>query len=400
VAGISTLPPHVDQAWLDAAACEVSIVFPCLNESSSVGECVENGVGHLESAGIAGEVVVCDNGSQDGSALEAARAGARVVHEAARGYGSALRTGIRAAQGEYIVMLDADGSYDLGAIAPMVAALRTGADLVMGNRFRGRLAPGAMPWLNRHVGSPLLSWLLNLFFGTSVGDVHCGMRAFTRDAYHRLALKTTGMEFASEMVARAARIKLRIVEVPVDYHPRAGESKLRRYRDGWRHLRFLLMYSPTWVFMIPSVLMFLLGFMLLVALAFSPLTFLGRQWDMHLAAVASMLCVLAAQAAWLGISARTVAVIHGFDPEDRFITAFYQRFTLERGLVVALAFLIAGAIVAGWVISRWAANGFPPLDEIRPLLLGVTLVIVGVQSTFNAFFLSLLGIETRAVSRD
>jgi hypothetical protein len=276
-------------------------------------------------------------------------------------------------------MLDADGSYDLGAIEPMVAALRAGADLVMGNRFGGRLAPGAMPWLNRYVGSPFLSWLLNLFFSASVRDVHCGMRAFTRDAYHRLALN---------------------VEVPVDYHPRAGESKLRRYRDGWRHLRFLLMYSPTWLFIIPSALMFLLGFMLLVLLAFSPLNFLGRQWDMHLAAVASMLCVLGAQAAWLGISARTVAVIHGFDPEDTLITSFYDRFTLERGLVLALIFLVCGALVACWVIWRWAADGFPQLDEIRPLLLAVTLVIVGVQSTFNAFFLSLLGVETRAVPRD
>jgi hypothetical protein len=207
------------------------------------------------------------------------------------------------------------------------------------------------------------------------------------------------MEFASEMVARAARIKLRIAEVPVDYHPRAGASKLRRYRDGWRHLRFLLMYSPTWLYMIPSVLLFVVGFTLLVALAFSPLNVLGRQWDMHLAAVASMLCVLGAQAAWLGISARTVAVIHGFDPEDQFISAFYKRFTLERGLALALAFLLGGAAIASWVVWKWAANGFPQLDEIRPLLLGITLVIVGVQSTFNAFFLSLLGVETRAVPR-
>jgi glycosyltransferase involved in cell wall biosynthesis len=399
-AGIASLPSHVDQAWLDGAACEVSIVFPCLNEASSVGDCVENGIEQLKRAGIYGEVIVCDNGSADGSELAAAGAGARLVHESTRGYGSALRTGIRAARGQYIVMLDADGSYDLGAIAPMVGALRAGADLVMGNRFRGRLAPGSMPWLHRHVGSPLLSGLLNLFFGTSVGDVHCGMRAFTRDSYHRMALKTTGMEFASEMVARAARIKLHIAEVPVDYHPRAGESKLRRYRDGWRHLRFLLMYSPTWLYLIPSILLFALGFSLLVALAFTPLNFLGRQWDMHLAAVASMLCVLAAQAVWLGISARTVAVIHGFDPEDRFITGFYERFTLERGLFLALSFGVVGVVVAGWVIWRWAADGFPQLDEIRPLLLGVTLVIVGVQSTFNAFFLSLLGVETRAVSRD
>jgi hypothetical protein len=257
-----------------------------------------------------------------------------------------------------------------------------------------------MPWLNRYVGSPALSGLLNLFFGTSVGDVHCGMRAFTRDAYHRLALKTTGMEFASEMVARAARIKLRIVEVPVDYHPRAGASKLRRYRDGWRHLRFLLMYSPTWLFMIPSVVMFVIGLALVAALAITPLDVFGRVWDMHLAAVASMLCVLGTQMAWLGISARTVAVMHGFDPEDGFITDFYRRFTLERGLGIAVLFLLGGTTIGGYVVWKWAASGFPQLDEIRPLLFAVTLIIVGVQSSFNAFFLSLLSVETRAVRPD
>lgn len=400
LAELTSVPPHVDPAWLHEAACEVSIVFPCLNEAACVGACVQNAADQLARQGIVGEVVVCDNGSTDGSELEAARAGARVVQESTRGYGSALRSAIRAARGEYIIMLDADGSYDVGCISAMVAALRGGADLVMGNRFRGHMAPGAMPWLHQHVGSPALSALLNLFFGTTVGDVHCGMRAFTRDAYHRLALKTTGMEFASEMVARAARIKLNIAEVPVNYHPREGESKLRTYRDGWRHLRFLLMYSPTWLYMIPSILMFLLGLTLLVLLAVAPIQFLGRAWDMHLAAIASMLCVLGTQAAWLGISARTLAVVHGFDPEDAFISGFYKRFTLERGLAVAMACLMGGVLISGWVVLQWAAHGFPQLDQIRPLLLAVTLVIVGVQSSFNAFFLSLLGIETRAARPD
>ncbi len=397
VGGADALRQSVDATWRDQATCEVSIVFPCLDEALGVGDCVRDAIAQLARAGIAGEVIVCDNGSLDGSDTQAARSGARVVYEPSRGYGSALRTGIRSAQGDYIVMLDADGSYDLNAVATMIDALRAGADLVMGNRFRGRLAHGAMPWAHRYIGSPLLSGLLNLFFKTRVADVHCGMRAFTRQAYHRLALKTTGMEFASEMLARAARIKLSIAEVPVDYHPRAGESKLRRYRDGWRHLRFLLMYSPTWLYMVPSALMFLAGFALLTALAISPLEFLGRLWDMHLAAIASMLCVLATQAVWLGISARTVAVIHGFDPEDQFIASFYSRFTLERGLVVAMLFLLAGTGIGGYVVWKWAAHGFPPLDEIRPLLLAITLVIVGVQSSFNAFFLSLLGVETRAV---
>jgi glycosyltransferase involved in cell wall biosynthesis len=396
----SALEPPVGRpevAWLDQATCEVSIVFPCLNEAQGVADCVREARRHLEAAGIQGEVVVCDNGSTDDSELRASQAGARIVHEERRGYGSALRTGIRAAQGEYILMLDADGSYDLHAIPRMIAALRGGADLVMGNRFRGTMAPGAMPWTHRHIGSPILSGLLNLFFGTSVGDVHCGMRAFTRDAYHRLALKTTGMEFASEMVARGARIGLKIAEVPVDYHPRAGASKLRRYRDGWRHLRFLLMYSPTWLYMIPSVALVLVGLALLGALAISPISFMGRLWDMHVAAIAAMLCVLGTQAAWLGISARTVAVIHGFDPEDKFISDFYKWFSLERGLAFAMLFLLGGVVIGGWVVWRWAAGGFHELDQIRPLLLGVTLVIVGVQSSFNAFFLSLLSVETRAV---
>jgi Glycosyl transferase family 2 len=381
------------------AGCAVSVVFPCLNEAEAVASCVHDAIDLLQEAGIAGEVVVCDNGSDDGSDRAAARSGARVVHESRRGYGSALTTGIAAAEGDVIVMLDADGSYDLGAIVPMVRALRDGADLVMGNRFKGHVAPGAMPWLNRYVGSPLLSGLVNLFFGTSVGDVHCGMRAFTRAAYRHMALKTTGMEFASEMVARAARTHLKIAEVPVDYHPRAGASKLRRYRDGWRHLRFLLLYSPTWLYLIPSVVLFVVGLGLLVALAVSPLELAGRTWDMHLAAIASMLCVLATQTAWLGISARTVAVIHGFDPDDRFIRTFYRRFTLERGLVLAACVFAIGVLITAMVIGRWAFSGFPPLDEIRPLLLAVTLIIVGVQSGFNAFFLSLLGVETRAVQQ-
>jgi len=398
---VATEPGYNRPAWhaspVEPATCEVSVAFPCLNESAAVGECVREALDQLHRAGIDGEVVVCDNGSRDGSEQLAANAGARVIHQKRAGYGSALMTAIHAARGQYIVMLDADGSYGLNALGPMVDRLRAGADLVMGNRFKGRMTPGSMPWSHRYIGSPVLSGLLNLFFGTSVGDVHCGMRAFTRDAYRRMALKTTGMEFASEMVARAARIRLKMAEVAVDYHPRAGESKLRRYRDGWRHLRFLLMYSPTWLYMIPSAALFALGLFLLVALAISPFQFAGRLWDMHLAAIASALCVLATQILWLGISARTVAVIHGFDPEDRFISGFYQRFTLERGLVLAASFLLIGLLIAVGVVGRWAVKGFPQLDEIRPLLLAVTLIIVGVQSAFNAFFLSLLSVETRAI---
>ena len=301
----SSLRQSVDATWLDQATCEVSIVFPCLNEESGVGECVKDADARLTRAGIAGEVIVCDNGSSDGSETAAARAGARVVHEPSRGYGSALRTGIRAAQGEYIVILDADGSYGPRSVrsnggGAACGPARTWSWVTASKVTRRTHAP----WAHRYVGSPLLSGLLNLFFGTGVGDVHCGMRAFTRGAYHRLALKTTGMEFASEMVARAARIRLKIAEVPVDYHPRAGASKLRRYRDGWRHLRFLLMYSPTWLYMIPSApvrtrLRFADGTADVAA------QFLAASGDMHLAAIASNTVSLATQCLAFGISART-----------------------------------------------------------------------------------------------
>jgi hypothetical protein len=351
----------------------------------------------MDAASVDAEVVVCDNASIDDSARLAEEAGARVVAESRPGYGRALRAGIDAARGKYIIMLDADGSYDLGTIRPMLAELEAGADLVMGHRFKGTIAPGAMPWMHRYIGSPITSALLNLFFGTSVGDVHCGMRGFTRDAYHRMALQTNGMEFASEMVARAAKIGLKFAEVPVDYHPRAGESKLRTYRDGWRHLRFLLMYSPTWLYAIPSGILIALGLALLAALSISPISILGRQWDMHLAAVASLLTVLGTQLAWIGISARTLALVHGFDPDDPFLTRFYRWFTLERGLILAAVVVLGGLAYGAFVAFHWVSSGFGGLDAIRPLLLAITLIMVGVQSAFDAFFLSLLSVETRAV---
>jgi hypothetical protein len=277
----------------------------------------------------------------------------------------------------------------------MVRELRAGADVVLGNRFSGTIAPGAMPWLQRYVGKPLFSMLLRLFFGTTVGDVHCGMRGFTRVAYERMALHTTGMEFASEMIARAARLRLRVAEVPVDYHPRAGESKLRVFRDGWRHLRFLLLYSPTWLFIFPGAVLSTLGLAVLLALSFGTLIFVGRTWDMHASAVASLLTVLGVQLGWLGISARTVALLHGFEPHDAFLERFYRLFSLEGGLALAGGLLCAGLGLVVWVIASWIGHGFPPLDEIRPLLLGATLIIVAAQCMFNAFFLSLLSIRTR-----
>jgi len=371
----------------------VSVVLPCLNEADAVGACIVEAQTQIRNAGISGEVIVCDNGSHDGSASMAAELGARVVDEARRGYGLALSAGIHASRGRYVVMADADGSYDLSALPQLVAALEGGADIVIGNRYNGRIQPGAMPWLHQYVGGPLLSALLNLFFGTRVGDVNCGLRAFAREAYDTIAPRTIGMEFASEMMARAAQSGLTIAEVPVNYRVRIGTSKLRRYRDGWRHLRFLLMYSPTWLYLVPSLIMATVGLALLCWLAISPLEFLGRRWDMHLAATASLLTVLASQVAWLGISARTVGTLHGFEPPDGIISALYRRFSLESGLLVAGLVTLVGVAIAGWVVLGWVSRGLPALDEIRPLLLAITLIILGVQAAFNAFFLSLLGLE-------
>ena len=393
----STQIGQVETTSKTTAICAISIVFPCLNEAASVGNCVASARDVLHGSGLHGEVIVCDNGSTDNSDSIAQDAGAFVIRESRRGYGSAISRGVSAARGEYVFLLDADGSYDLSQIDAFLTHLEAGADLVMGNRFSGRISPGSMPWMHQFIGSPVLSAVLNLFFGTQVRDVHCGLRAFSRNAFDRMALRTTGMEFASEMVARAACLGLRIDEVSVDYHPRIWDSKLRRYHDGWRHLRFLLMYSPTWLFLLPSTLMMLFGLGLLTVLAFAPIEFAGRQWDMHFSAVASLVTLLGTQIAWLGISARTLAVRHGFTSDDPFISRMYAAFNLETGLVASLAIATLGFLIAAFVIAQWSGRGYPPLDMIRPLLLAVTLIVVGAQAIFNVFFLSLLGVETRAV---
>jgi len=373
----------------------VSVVFPCLDEAGAIASCVAEAVRQLHASGISGEVIVADNGSTDGSAELAQGAGARVVHEIHAGYGAAIVAGVSAARGQLIVVADADDSYDLAALAPMVQALEDGAELVLGNRFRGTIDPGAMPWGHRRIGNPMVSLLLRVLFGNDLSDAMCGLRAFSRDAYERMRLQTTGMEFASEMIARASRAKMRIAEVPVHYRMRVGRSKLRPYRDGWRHVRFLLMYSPTWLYLIPSGILTPLGLTLLVALASTPIEAFGRRWDMHLAAVASLLTLLGAQIAWLGISARTLAVLFGFTQDDPLIRGFYRRFRLETGLVAAAIVMALGLAISIAVFWSWASRGFPALDEIRPLLLSVTLVTLGAQTGFNVFFLSLLGVRTR-----
>src|SRR5947209_5574634 len=283
----------------DASAPLVSVVIPCLNEAENIESCVRAAVAAVERMGVAGEVVVADNGSDDDSASLAERAGARVVVERRRGYGSAYLAGFEAARGRYIVMADADLTYDFKEIPRFVAALEDGAEMVIGDRM-DNIQPGAMPWLHRYVGNPILTGLLNLFFGTGVNDAHCGMRAVRRDVLPRLDLRTTGMEFASEMVIRAAKERLRIDEFPIEYHPRRGESKLSSFRDGWRHLRFLLVHSPNHLFVLPGAVLAGAG-ALIVALVGSGLNFFGRAWGLHALIGGALLMIVGTQVLALGL---------------------------------------------------------------------------------------------------
>src|SRR5918998_2109643 len=287
----TTTQPRTEAA--DTTELELSVVIPCLNEAQSIELAATKAVDTMEREGIRGEVVVADNGSTDGSPELAEKAGARVVNEPRKGYGSAYLAGFDAARGKYILMGDADDTYDFTQIARFLGPLDEGADMVIGNRMAG-LQPGSMPWLHRYIGNPLLSGTLNLFFRTGVRDAHCGMRAFRRDVLPQLDLRATGMEFASEMVIRASKERLDIREFPITYAPRGGESKLSRFRDGWRHLRFLLVHSPTHLFIVPGAVLLLIG-LLISAISLSQMPVLGREWNLHTLIAGELMCVVGVQ---------------------------------------------------------------------------------------------------------
>ena len=368
----------------------VSVVIPCLNEAASIEECVRRAREALEAASMPGEVVVADNGSEDASDRLAVDAGARVVHEPRRGYGSAYLAGFSAARGRYIVMADADLTYDFGEIPRFVEGLEGGADMVIGDRM-DNIHPGAMPWLHRYVGNPVLTGVLNLFFRTGVKDAHCGMRAVRRSALPTLDLRTTGMEFASEMVIRAAKEKLDIRQVPIEYHPRGGESKLSSFRDGWRHLRFLLVHSPTHLFVVPGGLMAVLG-VLTSATVLAQVELFGRQWQLHSLVAGSLLVIVGAQVVALGLCAHAYGTYFMGD-KDPWFDRMRCRFRLEHGLLVGAAITLAGLAVAGVIAGIWIGRGFGALAEQRLAVVAATLVIVGIQVLFSSFLLSIIGLR-------
>lgn len=372
----------------------MSVVLPCLNEEGTVGAVVREALDGIAAAGVAGEVIVVDNGSTDRSAAVAAEAGARVVSETRRGYGSAYLAGLAAAQGETIVLADADGTYPLRDLSRLLERMGAGADVVLGSRFNDTMEKGAMPFLNRWVGNPVLTGTLNLLFRARVSDAHCGLRAVRRSALAELDLQTTGMEFASEMVVKAAKRGLRIEEIPISYRVRGGESKLSPFRDAWRHMRFMLVYSPTVLFVIPGVLLFLVGLATLLALVGGPTEIFGRRWEIHAVIVGAITTLVGAQIVQLGVFARTYAVLF-LRERDRLWDALARRVSLERGLLVGGAILLTGTILLAIVVGRWVANDFGDLHAEHLSVLALTLIGLGTQTIFSAFFLSILALGRR-----
>lgn len=379
--------------------CELTILMPCLDECETVAACVRKARIFLERNGIAGEVLVVDNGSSDGSPALAREAGARVISERRRGYGNALRTGVRQARGRYVIMGDADDSYDFTALEPFVARLRDGAELVMGNRFLGGIAPNAMPALHRYLGNPVLTGIGRLFFRSPVGDFHCGLRAFRRDAVLQLGLATEGMELASEMVVRATVEKLRIEEVPATLSA-AGRSRpphLRAWRDGWRHLRFLLLFSPRWLFLYPGALLMLAGIASMVWLLPGPRPLFGSiGLDVNTLIYSSAAIVCGFQAIAFAVLAKVFAINAGLLPHDSRIRSLTSMVTVEAGMVAGLLLVLAGLGASAYAVGVWGRASFgalTPESSLRIVAPAVTALILGVQLVFASFFLGVLALR-------
>jgi glycosyltransferase involved in cell wall biosynthesis len=379
---------------------ELSIVMPCLNESETLAICIQKAQTALVEHGIVGEVVVADNGSTDGSQAIATKMGARVVHVKARGYGSALMGGIASARGTFVIMGDADDSYDFLAIKPFLDKLRGGDDLVMGNRFKGGIKPGAMPPLHRYLGNPVLSGIGRVFFSSGCGDFHCGLRAFRRDAILKMDLRTTGMEFASELVVKATLFKLKISEVPVVLSPdgRTRPPHLRSWRDGWRHLRFLLMYSPRWLFMYPGMLLAILGLATGLWLLPAPRTIGGVTFDVHTLLYCAAAIFIGFQSILFALFARIFATTEGLVPPDPQLNTLFRFIDLEKGLIVGGLLTVAGLLASLYALSDWGARYFGQMDPsqtFRLIIPAVLSLILGCQITLSSFFLSILGMARR-----
>ncbi|GAA2081402.1 glycosyltransferase family 2 protein [Actinomadura alba] len=380
---------------------ELSVVMPCLNEAETVEICVRKTIAFFDEHGIDGEVVIADNGSTDGSQQLARDAGARVVPVSEKGYGNALMGGIRAARGRYVAMGDADDSYDFATLMPFLEDLRDGADLVMGNRFKGGIAPGAMPGLHRYLGNPVLSFVGRLFFRSKIGDFHCGLRAFRKESIVRLGLQTGGMEFASEMVVKATLAKYDIREQPTTLSPdgRTRAPHLSTWRDGWRHLRFLMLYSPRWLFLIPGLLLMTLGLVAGAALSAGPVRVGDIAFDVDTLVGASAMLVIGFQAVIFALLTKVYAMEEGFLPHDKRVQKIIDWWSLERGLVIGGLLAVAGLVGLVASLLHWKLNNFGELDprhSLRLVVPSATGLIMSFQVVFASLFISILDIRRRS----
>jgi glycosyltransferase involved in cell wall biosynthesis len=392
---VETTPSEIKT---DGNRTELSILMPCLNEAETLATCIKKAQKALEDLNVNGEVVIADNGSTDGSPEIAASLGARVIHVAEKGYGSALLGGIKGARGKYIIMGDADDSYDFTNLGPFLEKLRAGYELVMGNRFKGGIAPNAMPPLHKYLGNPVLTGIGRLFFRSPCGDFHCGLRGFSKAAIQRLDLRTTGMEFASETVVKASLHGLRITEVPttLSVDGRNRPPHLRSWRDGWRHLRFLLVYSPRWLFLYPGLLLMLVGAVVSGWLLLGPRVVDGITLDVHTFLYAAMAIVIGYQTVIFAIFTKVFAITEGLLPEDPRLKTLFDYIRLETGIVAGLLLLVAGIGLSVYAFIFWSATSFGPLDpsrELRLVIPAVTLIALGLQTVLSSFFLSILGLE-------
>jgi glycosyltransferase involved in cell wall biosynthesis len=381
---------------LEQDVIELSVVMPCLNEEESVAPCVRAALEGIAKSGLRGEVIVCDNGSTDRSVERAEAAGARVVHQPHKGYGNAYLKGFAASRGQIVVMGDSDMTYDFTELDKLVEPLVADeADYCLGSRFGGEILPGAMTFSHRYIGNPVLTAILNRFFGLRSSDAHSGMRAFTRDAVERMGLRCEGMEFASEIVIKAAVAGLRVTERPIQYHPRVGETKLRTFRDGWRHLRFMLLLAPNWMFVYPGVLLFGLGMVGQIGLLGGDFNIGSHHLDVHFSVLFALLSVLGFQSGIFGMFAHGYADVLGMPAKGKVARWVEEDFTLERGLFVGVLFFVGGLGVDIWVLIDWLRHNMGELNAIRQALMAMTFMILGVNLVFASFFLGLLKVRVR-----